>query len=156
MQRLGGDNLTNPSTADRAIHAHESSTSLDKQESQTEEDKTPAFAPTRTIGIGLGTGPPPPWEPGVGCLLDDKSPKKLKDVSEEKAQKIIKNIENEQAQGLKQGLRLEKKMLDMPDKKAGWDMFSDQDQELKVSFVSVMYQTVYVSSIGAGMFYGTA
>lgn len=140
MQRLGGDNPANPPNADQAVHAHESNTSQEKQESQTvTEDSSSASAPTRTIGVGHGAFVEP-WQPGLGCMLNDKSPKKLRDVSEERAQRIIKNIEDEQAQGLKRGLRLEKTWERQ--RYGGWDMFSDQDHDEKVSFVSVTYQTV--------------
>lgn len=148
LQRLGGDNPTNPPTADQAIHARESNTSQDTQEAQAtvEEDKTPVAFGTRTIGVGRAE---PPWQPGLGCMLDEKSPRKFKDISEERAQKIIRNIEDEQAQGLKQGLRLEKTYEKK--KYGGWDMFSDQDQDVKVSFMSVMYQPEYVPLLGSGV-----
>lgn len=145
MQRLGGDKPSNPATADQAVNAHESNTSQDKQESQTvTEDKSSAPLPTRTIGVGHGAVMPP-WQPGLGCMLDEKSPKKLRDVSEERAKRIIKNIEDEQAQGLKLGLRLEKTWEKADKRYGGWDMFSDQDQDIKVSFLLVMYQVVYVT-----------
>lgn len=83
-------------------------------------------------------------------MLDDKSPRKLRDVSEERAQRIIRNIEDEQAQGLKRGLRLEKNLADR--RYGGWDMFSDQDQDLKVSFVLVMYHPKYVTFLVPSLF----
>lgn len=149
LQRLGGP--TNPPTADQAIHARDSNTSQNTQDAQAtvQEDMTPIAFGSKNLGVGRVE---PAWQPGLGCQFDAKSPPNLKHISEEKAQRIIKNIENEQAAGLKQGLRLEKTQ---EKRVAGWDMFSDQDQDLKVSFMSVMYQPVYVPLLGSDVSYGT-
>lgn len=140
MQRLG-DNRTNHPTVEQAVDAHESNTSQGKQEPQTVEQEDKTFPPTRNIGVGHGAVPP--WQPGMGCMLDERSPRKYKEVSDERAERIIKNIEDEQAQGIRHGMRLEKTLEHLDKKNAGWDMFSDQDQDLRVSFALVMYQPTY-------------
>lgn len=141
MQRLGGDTsiTANPPNADQG--KYETNKSQDKESLKVvAEDKTSeTLAPTRNVGIGRGVIKEP-WQPGTGCMVDEKSPRKMREVSDQKADKIIKNIKDEQAHGLKQGLRLEKAWERPADRRGGWDMFSDQDQDPKVSFVSVMYQ----------------
>lgn len=152
LQRLGSDTTvtTNPPTINLPPSNPPTSEYLKNEsrienqekvpQKEEEEDSTSGnLAPTRTIGVGRIVRAP--WIPGPGCMLDESSPKKIKNVTDDKAEKIIKDINEEQARGLKQGLRLEKQW-DGRKEKSGADMFSDQYLDPKVSSVSVMYETM--------------